>query len=343
MFGRRLREIQHSVTNNVYFYADDMSDTTNIDDMLVGIQGFETIVIVRDIPGVNLDGLFEALHLYPITNEADLYRQCNYSHVQVDYRKLARVFLDKQRWWFFADFWWSFDKYAVDFSPTAMHEFEQEKEFLDAINPVDKNLNLVQNMDLDIWRHKVCAAKAKKFNREKVDTRTNNHSRKHTTMYEKIRETVEFRSDLEVDETWMHGFDGMMYVIIDRQPEKKCLPVPGQPNEHCRFSTIKLWQVAQILKELHVMRYNKRTFKKCQDMLLVSGILLTVLSIVFRLAKLCWCNITTRLDKALKPTEHKTLKPTEDKAADDNDNSPEGTPTQARLLSPRETRSKKKK
>lgn len=341
MFGERLRKIQQAVRNNVYFYADNMSDTTNIDHMLVGVQGFKTIVIVRDIQGVNLDGLFEALDDYPIRNEADLYRQCNYSDVQVDYRKLARMFLDKQRWWYFADFWWWIDKYAVDFSPTAMHEFEQEKEFLDAINPVDENLNLVQNMDLDIWRNKVCAAFAKKFNREKVDTRANDHGRQRTTMYEKIRETVEFRSDLEVDQTWMHGFDGMMYVIIDRQPEKKCLSVFGQPNEHCRFSTIKLWQVAQILMELDVMRYNKRTFKKCQDMLLVSGMLLTVLSVAFRLAKLCWCNITTRLDKALKPTEDKALNPRAVPAGDDDDSTAD-TPMQARLQSPRGKPKKKK-
>jgi len=308
MFGRRLYDIQHARTNNNYFYADDMSDTTNIDHMLVGIQGFNKIVIVRDIPDVNLDGLFEALPIYPIKNKAGLHRQCGYSDVQLDYRKLARIFLDKQRWWYFADFWWWINKDAVDFTPTAIQQFELEQEFINATKLFDENLIEVQNMDLDVWRNKVCAAFAKKFNHERSGTRPNDHRRERTTISQKIHDNVVYRSDLQVDQSWMDGLVDMIPAIIDRyNHEEKCLLVPGGPNDNCQFSIIKLWQVAQILMEIDIMVYEKRTFKKFSDMLFVFSILLivvlTVPSLAFGLAKLCWFNIITLLHKALTPTK----------------------------------------
>ena len=312
MFGERLREIQKVVGNNLYFYADDISDTTNVDQMLVGMQGFKTIVIVRDMQGVDLDALFEALPIYPIKNEGDIHRKCGYSDTQLDYRKLGRMYLDKQKLWYFADFWWWVNKDAVDFSAKAMQEVTLEQDFIDESKPFKENLREVQKMDVTIVRNKICAAFAKKFRSERSSTRPDDHGNEHGSVYQTIYDKVKDRSDLQVHQTWRHGLSAMIRAIVDmNESQEKCLLVPGEPNDNCQLSIIKLWQVAQIQLEIDIMVYDKRTFKKYADLALASSMLLilvlTVPILAIGLARQCWRNMTALWRKASTPTRVSTV------------------------------------
>jgi len=312
MFGQRLLEVRKDVNNNVYFYVGNMTETTHIDHMLVGIQGFRKIVIVQDIEGFDVSDLLQALDTYPIKDQAELETKCNDVAVYLNYHELAKMFLKTQRLPYFNNIWWWFNTHAVDFSPSTLDEFEKTQEFLQALKTLFATLTAAQGKDPQIWRNRICAGFVKKFNLETTEICANDHRASSIVGYDRIRAKVQERTDVDIDtSTWMLHFDDVMCAIRNKQYEIKCLLVFGEPNEHCQFSSIRLWLFAQILLEREIMNYEKKTLYLCGDTLAALFLLSFTPWAAFKMTPWIGCKIYTFVSNAFTPAKGSTKKKTQ--------------------------------
>jgi len=261
LFGERVTKQRFPRNNNnEVFPISDVKNMAQMDEMLVGLQGFKKIVVVLGVENIDIPGFLKALELYPILNLRALQKKCGDFVVTWDYRMHANCFLKWQESYVFSDLWRWINCNAVDFSPSTMDLFVLRDDFVKATEDISKKLTSAQETDLDDWTNRVCHAfqnKFKEITAERIDETTPDR----TNLHKKMRDVLDRMTDLTVPVTWKKGLDNMIAVIMDQLKPQTCILVFGEPNDDCRFSVVSLWQAAQTLNQVHVMVYGHDRWK----------------------------------------------------------------------------------